>query len=969
MQSQPRTPISAALAAASLSDPKSQKPHHLRKSDVYQTNGAALSQEAIYKAKLKNGVFVSPATPTVGIPTSHSHSKGSIGSAYRATGAPLSEEATYKSKLKYGQFKSPAAPSVGVASNSSGAAAELATSSNLSVNIWKPEVNVDGKKAALATFGRSSEYSPKAWTPKESPAAANAAHAVREFVPDIKIRETISGKGTYSSNAASFAHSVPASQFAASALPEVYKFAEERNVSASDHITKSVSAKVYKDSDSIYASVSDPREAASARTFSISQLHSLAAKNAQDRLSERDRTNFGGPSITDPQVLAEARRRADQTLLNINKNIGETSLYSNIAFNEAAIKIANQSHEERSRNSNKINLGGGAFITQEEAEAIAQKFVKPVLDEISEKAEAQRAADEVIRQQEEELRQHKLAEKEALHAQKQKEKEERQAEKNEQKKIDNERKEELRSKKAEEKRILNEEKSKHIADLEEIKEKDRLALLEEERKQKQIYDEKLAREKEIRDHLHATTKAEEERLKEIETKDKAALDVQNELLSEALATADVANKLAEAEETKAKLSEKLESLANDSVKIAKDNLELAIQAEKEASDGAELEKAREGITKAETELKIKEAEASKAEAGSKKIELDLEKTRHEAEEAKLALEIEEEKRKQLIIALKLTNEEQEEISLKDQQIDDLVFSLVGGTKELNVDKTNGQKEKNSLLRLLHTHSATSNEKETRRISNPIDPIKRQQLIEELLHTKWEDDKIKLEYILKKHKLDLESEVKSLVTLQVSYDEANNLVEEKENELSELEEKHKTLSNKEQTITPIEGEIIPPTEEEVKTSDDKLLENESETSEAAEKIETKKDSESPKIQEKDDEEVLKVESDIKNLEGGLKDAKVSYKTSLDKLTEGQTKKIKTEEYIKDIEQKLKNLEQEKNDIPELSRNFVASKQEESVASSSNGTNTSDSTNSNQRLESINSGIPSSPIASTSASTSS
>ena len=56
-------------------------------------------------------------------------------------------------------------------------------------------------------------------------------------------------------------------------------------------------------------------------------------------------------------------------------------------------------------NHGKVNIGGGRYMDQSEVEAIAAARVQPTLDEITEKAEAQRAREEELRRQAEEQRQ------------------------------------------------------------------------------------------------------------------------------------------------------------------------------------------------------------------------------------------------------------------------------------------------------------------------------------------------------------------------------------------------------------------------------------------------------------------------------------------------------------------------------------------------------------------------------------
>lgn len=56
----------------------------------------------------------------------------------------------------------------------------------------------------------------------------------------------------------------------------------------------------------------------------------------------------------------------------------------------------------RMTNHGKVHIGGGKYMDQSEVEAIASAKVQPTLDEVSAKAEQQRARDEAIRAEREE---------------------------------------------------------------------------------------------------------------------------------------------------------------------------------------------------------------------------------------------------------------------------------------------------------------------------------------------------------------------------------------------------------------------------------------------------------------------------------------------------------------------------------------------------------------------------------------
>lgn len=116
--------------------------------------------------------------------------------------------------------------------------------------------------------------------------------------------------------------------------------------------------------------------------------------------------------------------------------------------------------DARMINHGRVNIGGGKYLDQSEVDAIAASRVQPTLDEITEKAEKQRARDEELRQQQEE-RERIAAEKSADQKERDlKTKEEWKRFREEEKADARAKKEEERAKKAEEKRLRDQEKQK-----------------------------------------------------------------------------------------------------------------------------------------------------------------------------------------------------------------------------------------------------------------------------------------------------------------------------------------------------------------------------------------------------------------------------------------------------------------------------------------------------------------------------
>ncbi|KAF4507633.1 hypothetical protein G6O67_004111 [Ophiocordyceps sinensis] len=98
-----------------------------------------------------------------------------------------------------------------------------------------------------------------------------------------------------------------------------------------------------------------------------------------------------------------------------------------------AQQAAQSRHDSRTENSGKVDIGGGKFMSPEEVDAIATKRVQPVLDDINQKAEAERERQAVLRMEEEARREEgekqRAREREAREMQKKIKEQEKQEEK------------------------------------------------------------------------------------------------------------------------------------------------------------------------------------------------------------------------------------------------------------------------------------------------------------------------------------------------------------------------------------------------------------------------------------------------------------------------------------------------------------------------------------------------------------
>lgn len=119
----------------------------------------------------------------------------------------------------------------------------------------------------------------------------------------------------------------------------------------------------------------------------------LAAVDEKKRQADRD------------ALLAAARKNVDKSLNEMDEKVfadtGKMSPQQRELWEKTARDRAQRDSDERMVNLGKVHIGGGVYMDQSEVDAIARARLQPTLDEISEKAEAQRAKDEEIRLEEE----------------------------------------------------------------------------------------------------------------------------------------------------------------------------------------------------------------------------------------------------------------------------------------------------------------------------------------------------------------------------------------------------------------------------------------------------------------------------------------------------------------------------------------------------------------------------------------
>lgn len=533
-------------------------------------------------------------------------------------------------------------------------AAILANKSDLSLKLWHHETSKTGLKAA--NLANASNPSPKIWQPDKTPEAFQAANMAKgKAAPPKKGRESISGSGKNASSAALSAHGVSGRDTAANALPDAYAWGDRSNSITSSnrgvslvgatHVhsaTAPINTRPGKSKTPSFTSISNNKVPDSNYLQNIGSLQEAAQKKAEDRLSklykpssianagdgaaflaitasreeesrkqERDRKALLLAGQQHEALMAVARGRAEQKISKIDEEVFYKNPTLNLKYYTAALAVAEEKGKDRMVNHGKIDIGGGKFMSQSDIDAIAERNVRPVINEISEKAQAQRQADEERRQAEEEEKRKKAEEKRIEQEQK----------------IADRRA--LSERKAADKAIKNEEKAKNKAQWDAIKAEERekkasekAARDKEKSEQRAFIEQKRAEERDAK-VLQKSKLKEEKRLFAVSRRsEKLALKTAVAATAVAVAQAKEAESLAQAEVQK----------FNALKLTAETKLESARLAESHAQSEAQAEKARADAALAQSEIAKAEAQAKEAEA--RRVEAEAEKARAEAEAEK-----------------------------------------------------------------------------------------------------------------------------------------------------------------------------------------------------------------------------------------------------------------------------------------------------------------------------------------------
>ncbi|OWB76410.1 hypothetical protein B5S32_g561 [[Candida] boidinii] len=421
-------------------------------------------------------------------------------SVYQTDGRPLSEEAIYKAKVKYGVYQNPSKQSLGVDPSASDTAALLAASTNLEIHPYRRELAADAATAALIA---KNDSAPKAWkrvnVAPEAEYAAISAKSQASYPFNQSDASEILSNSDYEESAASSVLKKSANSVARDALQDLYDFDDVRSGKVSftnsklklstnlDHrsgittdpsrsmdasrkmkigdITRAATLSASKAIDQrinpmaldyrsgLQKSDNSDKSIISASKFNsslgnvdISKITSSAEVSARKSISARinssnSKGNYGIPtpsekitsanskfasvgalasqslsaqleanalkekealkknSLVDKSVLAKAIGNANSYLTTLDNQMIQDNLFGNKEMNLKAVEIAQRNLAKRNGTDPngagaKVNLGGGLSLSPLELQALAASIVKPIIDDIDTKVKTQRALDE-----------------------------------------------------------------------------------------------------------------------------------------------------------------------------------------------------------------------------------------------------------------------------------------------------------------------------------------------------------------------------------------------------------------------------------------------------------------------------------------------------------------------------------------------------------------------------------------------
>lgn len=343
-------------------------------------------------------------------------------SIYQNNGKPLSQQAIYQQKLRQGVYNSPGSPSVGVNSNASDTAALLAASADLTVKpSYERVVAVEAHNAAAAARnGTTSTFS------SISSSAVAAAAALGKQggtgIPEYSgssVFDKATTNSTYSLSTRTDPERDYRSGLATKSSQAALNIGKISSV-ANKNSSKSLNSRFNPDLDfrsglqsSSNAEYLDDDEEKLAAQGAAASLKFGGSTSNTASSSIRSKS-FTANQVVNKTLLDAANKAAEKRLSALNSSQPldfkqQAQLYAN------ALTLAQERSNERIANHKVgvIDLGGGLTILQSELEKMAALVVQPVLDDIKTKADKQREIDDASsKKQQERVAEHEKYKKE-----------------------------------------------------------------------------------------------------------------------------------------------------------------------------------------------------------------------------------------------------------------------------------------------------------------------------------------------------------------------------------------------------------------------------------------------------------------------------------------------------------------------------------------------------------------------------
>ncbi|CDO95402.1 unnamed protein product [Kluyveromyces dobzhanskii CBS 2104] len=345
-------------------------------------------------------------------------------SVYQTSGKPLSKEALYRAKLKYGVYQSPGQtlPS-GVVNgkHASDAAANLANSNKTTIEAYKRLLNPNASIAASAattpkkavqptgnstpSFAASSAASaaPKAARSRASSSASTTAPSfvsssagspLNSKIPKMDITKVLAGAER---NAAESAH-LRTNPEKVSYVKGVPNRSAGKAAGASFSLTSDIVSNLPTKKEYIQSAEKESHATEWAQK-AVAALKDFNPNEAADKENKEreEKRNIIIKQLTSETVLSKAKLNAQQRLDSIDRDTSQKAIFRNVDFNKAAVLIAQQNQTKNrsasAATANKVNLGGGLWLAPGDIDNIAKGLIAPVLDEVDQRTGAQLAMD------------------------------------------------------------------------------------------------------------------------------------------------------------------------------------------------------------------------------------------------------------------------------------------------------------------------------------------------------------------------------------------------------------------------------------------------------------------------------------------------------------------------------------------------------------------------------------------------